>query len=75
MKKFNIRLIAISFLILVSIISYSYLVGVASSSQTPANSIYTPVEEEASENEIYLPDVEMVNKLIEAGKRLSALGS
>lgn len=75
MKKWNTRLIVITFLALASIVSYTYLNQ--ASTQQQSNPLYTPFqeEEEMKEHEIFLPDVELINKAIEAGRRLSAYGA
>ena len=71
MKKLNIRIIILTLFAIASIGSYTYMNHISQVQQpTP---LYSPAEEEEmQEKEIFLPDVELMNKIIEAGKRLSA---
>lgn len=69
MKNVKTRLIAFTFLALASISAYSYLNTVP---QPEESTIYGVTPESTEEQDVYLPDVEMVNKIIEAGKKLRA---
>ncbi|MEM6320663.1 MAG: hypothetical protein AAF960_23545 [Bacteroidota bacterium] len=73
MKKLKTRLIPLVFLTFTSITAYFYLNNMDSQTSSVKSSIYAG-EEATEEQEIYLPDVEMVNKIIEAGKRIKSLG-
>lgn len=73
MKKLNIRSLVFGLLLMASISSYSYLTIVSAQNNEDSNSFYVPVQEselEAEEKEIYLPDVEIVNRAIEVVTRL-----
>ena len=67
MKNWKTRLIAFTFLAIASLSASSYLNMVQ---QPDHNSLYGVSPEETEE--VHLPDVEMVNKIIEAGKKLRA---
>lgn len=72
MKKSKTKLIA--FLAIASLSAYSYLTMVAPTVEVGTKAIYGIGSDTPEEQEIYLPDVEMVNKIIETGKKLKALG-
>lgn len=72
MKKSKTKLIA--FLAIASLSAYSYLTMVSPSEEVAPNALYGVGNDTPEEQEIYLPDVEMVNKLLEAGKKLKAFG-
>lgn len=74
MKKLNLRLIIFTFLATASIVSYTYL-NQMSTQEPETLPLFQPAEEEVPESEIFMPDVEMIKKVIDAGKRLSAFGS
>lgn len=74
MKNWKTRIIGFIFLAIVSVSSYSYLSMVTPQSKAVVNPLYGGDEQSSSEDDIYLPDVEMVNKIIEAGKKLKAFG-
>ncbi|MEM1124373.1 MAG: hypothetical protein AAGJ18_28300 [Bacteroidota bacterium] len=63
----------IAFLAIASLSAYTYLTMVPTQNLTPKN-IYGVGNDAPEEQEIYLPDVEMVNKIIEAGKKLKSFG-
>jgi len=73
MKNIRTKLIAFTFLAIASISAYSYL-SLVSSTQTDNKPLYSVGQDTPEEQELYLPDVEAVNKLLEAGKKLKAFG-
>ena len=73
MKKLKTKLIAFTFLAIASVSAYTYL-SVVSANQTDDKSLYSVGKDTPEEQELYLPDVEAVNKLLEAGKKLKAFG-
>ncbi len=72
MKKSKTKFIA--FMAIASLSAYSYLNMVAPTVEPAPNSLYGVGMDTPEEQEIYLPDVEMVNKLLEASKKLKAFG-
>lgn len=73
MKIVKTKLIAFAFLAIASISAYSYL-SLVPSTQTDAKSLYSVGQDTPDEQELYLPDVEAVNKILEAGKKLKTFG-
>ena len=73
MKKLKTKLIAFIFLAIASISAYSYL-SLVSPTPMEENSLYSVGKDTPEEQDLYMPDVEAVNKLIEAGKKLKAFG-
>ncbi len=73
MKIVKTKLIAFTFLAIASISAYSYL-SVVSSTQTEEKPLYSVGQDTPEEQELYLPDVEAVNKILEAGKKLKTFG-
>lgn len=73
MKIVKTKLIAFAFLALASISAYSYL-SLVSSTQTDNKPLYSVGQDTPDEQELYLPDVEAVNKILEAGKKLKTFG-
>ena len=73
MKKLKTKLIAFTFLAFASLSAYTYL-SFVSASQTENKSLYSVGQDTPEEQELYLPDVEAVNKLLEAGKKLKTFG-
>ena len=73
MKNLKTKLIAFSFLAIASVSAYTYLNVI---SPTPSNekSLYNVGQDTPEEQDLYLPDVEAINKIIEAGKRLKTFG-
>jgi len=71
MKKSKTKFIA--FMAIASLSAYSYLNMVSPAEQPGPNPLYGVGIDTPEEQEIYLPDVEMVNKILEAGKNLKAL--
>jgi len=65
MKKYSIRSILLLLLVVSSLSSYVFL-NTVSSSNTPNNGV-TEIEETTSQ-QIVLPDIELVKKLVEVGK-------
>ena len=74
MKNWKTRLIVFAFLAFTSIMSYSYL-NMANSEQPIKNSLYSTDIDSTEENEVYMLDVEMIEKIFEAGKKLRAFGA
>ncbi len=73
MKKLKTKLIAFIFLAIASISAYSYL-SLVSITQTEEKSLYSVGQDTPEEQELYMPDVEAVNKILKAGKKLKAFG-
>jgi len=73
MKNLKTKLIAFTLLAIASVSAYTYL-SVISSTQSAEKPLYGIGQDTPEEQELYLPDVEAVNKLIEAGKKLKAFG-
>ena len=73
MKKLKTKLIAFTFLAFASFSAYAYL-SLVSATQPDNKSLYSVGQDTPEEQELYLPDVEAVNKLLEAGKKLKAFG-
>jgi len=65
MKKDNIRTLAFLTLITVSLFSYSYLSCV--SQNTTSDSSNVRMEEQNEVNQIYVPDISLIKKLINLG--------
>lgn len=68
MKKLSIRNFLLIFLITASISSYGYLSCVAATDRADAHSVSTS-EEEVTEQNTYFPDITLVEKILETGKR------
>ncbi|MFK7984367.1 MAG: hypothetical protein AB8G86_30630 [Saprospiraceae bacterium] len=73
MKKLKTKLIAFAFLTFASLSAYAYL-SLVSATQPDNKSLYSVGQDTPEEQELYLPDVEAVNKLLEAGEKLKAFG-
>ena len=69
MKNLKTKLIVFIFLAIASVSAYTYL-NVISPTPSDENSLYSVGKDTPEEQELYLPDVEAVNKIIEAGKKL-----
>lgn len=65
MKKSNIRAFLFSLLAILSIASYTYLIGV-----TTTNTTTKAAEIEEIENNIYLPDVALIKQVFKTGKQI-----
>lgn len=74
MKNLKTKLIAFIFLGIASVSAYTYL-SFISSTQPAEKSLYSVGQDTPEEQELYLPDVEAINKLIEAGKKLKTFGN
>jgi len=68
MKKLKTQIIAFAFLAVASIAAYAYIGMV--NPQPNNKAIYGVGQETPEEQAVSLPDVEMVNKILEAGKKL-----
>lgn len=66
MKKSNIRTFLFSFLVILSIASYTYMTSVTTS-DTSVNT----TETEEMETNVYLPDVALIQKLFKTGKQIT----
>ncbi len=71
MKKLKTQVIAFAFLAIASIAAYAYIGMV---NPQPNNKALYGVGQDTPEEQVSLPDVEMVNKIIDAGKKLKAFG-
>ena len=72
MKNLKTKLIAFIFLAIASVSAYTYLSIVPT--QTEEKPLYSVGQETPEEQELYMPDVEAVNKILEAGKKLKVFG-
>lgn len=68
MKKLKTQIIAFAFLAIASIAAYAYIGMVNPQSNNKA--LYGVGQDTPEEQAVSLPDVEMVNKILEAGKKL-----
>lgn len=71
MKNLKTKLIVFIFLAIASVSAYTYL-NVISPTPSDESPLYSIGKDTPEEQELYLPDVEAVNKIIEAGKKLRA---
>ena len=67
MKKLSIRYVVILFLSIASVTSYTYLSCVAANSASCHSVISS--EEEVNEQNTYFPDITLIEKIFETGKR------
>lgn len=72
MKKLKTQVIAFAFLAIASFAAYAYIGTV--NPQPSKNALYGVGQDTPEEQAVSLPDVEMVNKILEAGKKLKAFG-
>ena len=74
MKKVNARTVFVALLIVASFCSYIYLNTVEVEAPSPAASTEIEIEEldevDGTPKEVVLPDVQLLQKIIESGKRL-----
>ena len=68
MKNLNTRSVLLGFLIFASLCSYVFLQS--ESSKIASETIEVTEEQEQEQNQIYLPDVEMVKKAVQSSKTL-----
>jgi len=68
MKKLSIRNFILIFLVAVSIGSYGYLSYVAAVDRADASTVSSS-DEELTEQHTFFPDIMLVQKLVETGKR------
>ena len=73
MKKLKTKLIPFIFLAIASISAYTYL-SIISSTQAEDKSSYSVGKDTPEEQELYMPDVEAVVKILEASKKLKTFG-
>ena len=69
MKKLSIRNFFLIFLVTASITSYGYLSCVAAENRADTPSSVTSSEETITEQQTFFPDITLVQKIIETGKR------
>ena len=77
MKKSSLRFLLLVLLMAVSIVSYAYLslVQLDDCTATCTKKVEQAVEKEAidEEKEIYMPDIEIIKKVLETGRRFLTL--
>ena len=71
MKKMKTQIIAFAFLATASLAAYAYI-GTVNPQPSNNNALYGVGKDTPEEQEVSLPDVEMVNKILDAGKKLKA---
>ena len=69
MKKLSIRNFVLLFLVTASITSYTYLSCVAAADRADAPAAVSTSEEELTEQQTFFPDITLVQKIVETGKR------
>ena len=77
MKKLSIRNYILLFLVSISITSYSYLNYVAAADREAASTVISTEEKEITEQNqnTYFPDITLVEKILQTGKRLISTSS
>ena len=75
MNKKNIQRVLLSLLSVISLVSFIYLNTVTIEPKTTDNTEVIPhlYEEEEEQAEVSLPDLEVVKKIIEKGKRIMTM--
>ena len=70
MRRINTRTILVALLALASICSYAYLSSMSSQVEAASLEVEATEAEAADQAELLMPDVHMVKKFLEVGKRI-----
>lgn len=70
MRRINTRTILVALLALASICSYAYLSSMSSQVEAASLEVEATEAEAADQVELLMPDVHMVKKFLEVGKRI-----